>query len=61
MAVSTQLFSAILAMDAYNRGYGAKLPGLSDSPGTGLGNAIILTSEGGDAARAVGFYGIAYA
>jgi Ca2+-binding RTX toxin-like protein len=48
-------------MDAYNRGYGAKLPGLSDSPGTGLGNAIILTSEGGDAARAVGFYGIAYA
>ena len=60
MAISNTLFSAVLAMDAYNRGYNAKVPGLSDAAGTGLGNAIVADSEGGNAAQAVGFYAIAY-
>lgn len=42
MAISNDLFLAILAMDAYNRGYGA---GMGDPntglPGTQIGNATI--------------------
>lgn len=60
VAISDTLFSAVLALDAYNRGYGAEIPGLSDAPGTGIGNAVVLASEGGESAQAVGFYAIAY-
>lgn len=58
--MSNDLFYAILAMDAYNRGYGAKLSGLSDAVGTKLGNAIVIGSAGDAAAQADGFYAIAY-
>ena len=43
MTISDDLFRAILAMDAYNRGYGAGInfgPG-SDTNGTQIGNATI--------------------
>lgn len=55
--ISSELFHAILAMDAYNRGYGAKLTGLSDAVGTKLGKATVIGSAT-DAAD--GFYAIAY-
>lgn len=58
--ISNELFYAILAMDAYNRGYNAKLSGLSDAIGTRLGNATVIGSAGGAAAQADGFYAIAY-
>jgi hypothetical protein len=58
--MSNELFYAILAMDAYNRGYDAKLTGLSDAVGTKLGNATVIGSAGGAAAQADGFYAIAY-
>lgn len=57
---------AILAMDAYNRGYN---PGISfgsnskqspDTPGIKIGNAEIYRANGDAAAQAVGFYAIAY-
>ena len=60
------LFRAILAMDSYNRGYGAGISNLVD---TGLGTATILfdaeDSESfpqgeDDAAQDAGFYAIAY-
>lgn len=60
MSISPTLFSAILAMDSYNRGYDAGLPGLSDAPGTRLGDATILTSDGNTVAQRAGFYGIAW-
>lgn len=59
-AMSNELWYAILAMDAYDRGYGAKLPGLSDAGGTRLGNATIIGAAGDAAAQADGFYAIAY-
>lgn len=55
--ISNELFHAILAMDAYNRGPGAKLTGLSDAIGTKLGNATVIGSV---ADPADGFYAIAY-
>lgn len=58
--MSNELFHAILAMDAYDRGYGAKLTGLSDAIGTKLGNATVIGSAGDAAAQADGFYAIAY-
>lgn len=58
--ISNELFYAILAMDSYNRGYNAKLSGLSDAVGTKLGNATVIGSAGGGAAQADGFYAIAY-
>lgn len=58
--ISDNLFFAILAMDAYNRGYDAKLSGLSDAIGTKIGNATVIGSAGDAAAKADGFYAIAY-
>ena len=58
--LSTKLTHAILALDAYNRGYDAKLSGLSDAPGTRLGQATILSSDGGSQAQKIGFYALAY-
>ena len=55
--MSNELFNAILAMDAYNRGNGAKLTGLSDAVGTKLGNATVI---GTSTVAADGFYAIAY-
>lgn len=61
MAIATQadLFLAILALDAYNRGYnpGMTFNGGSDSPGTEIGDARILDSS---ADTSTSFYAIAY-
>ena len=58
--LSHELFYAILAMDAYNRGYGAKLPNLSDATGTQLGDAKIIGASGGKGSQDIGFYALAY-
>jgi hypothetical protein len=39
MAISRDLFLSILALDSYNRGYGAGISNLSDTDGTRLGTA----------------------
>jgi len=59
------LFLAILAMDAYNRGYGAGIEDLAVSANnTMLGNATIITdstlSLGLQPTQSAGFYAIAY-
>ncbi len=41
MTVSNELFMAILAMDAYNRGYGAGLA----VDGTSVGDAVIIAAQ----------------
>jgi hypothetical protein len=62
--MNIDLFDAILAMDSYNRGYGFGLnlggDTNSDVSGTGIGDAIILTSKGDQPAQQDGFYAIAY-
>lgn len=67
MAMNDNLFKAILAMDAYNRGYDANikfgtLAGTVslDAQGTQIGNATILDSNGNAAAQDIGFYALAY-
>lgn len=59
-----KVFLSILAMDSYNRGYGAGLRGLPVAANvTRLGNATIRTDstiELGSAAQSAGFYAIAY-
>lgn len=64
MTLQPELFKAILAMDAYNRGYdeGIELPVILNN--TQIGNAIIasqIDSTEGSAARNIGFYALAYA
>ena len=58
MAISSELMYAILAMDAYNRGYNPAIV----LGGTNIGTATIgsdeLLPEGSEAA---GFYAVAYA
>ena len=63
-----QVFLSLLALDAYNRGYGENVGGLEFVPNvTKLGHATIIedaiTNEELDAADviAAGFYAIAYA
>ena len=61
--MTKDLLLAILAMDAYNRGYGEGIEGLSDAIGTKIGTATI--SEGSDTDAdssevAAGFYAVAY-
>lgn len=66
MTISSELFLAILSMDAYNRGYNAGIggpDGLGSSNGTGIGNASITAasdSSENSAERAAGFYAVAY-
>ena len=60
MTMSSGLFSAILAMDSYNRGYNSGLAGLLDVPGTQIGDATIIDSAVDPAAQQDGFYAIAY-
>ncbi len=64
MTISKDLYLAILAMDAYNRGYGVGIGGLSGI-GSKLGSATILTDSETQAvtkssAAAAGFYAVAY-
>ena len=65
--MNSDLFKAILALDSYNRGYGAsiKFGNLSgnnsvDAPETPIGNATIFRANGDLTAQSIGFYGIAY-
>jgi len=62
MALSKDLFQAILSMDSYNRGYGAGINfGVaSDAVNTEIGEARIIATRGQSDAQAVGFYGLAY-
>jgi len=68
MAISNDLFLAILAMDAYNRGYnaGIKDPNAGQDQGllgTSIGNATISTASNtqeGSAQRNASFYAQSY-
>ncbi|MFM9973084.1 MAG: hypothetical protein ACKVON_00745 [Beijerinckiaceae bacterium] len=60
MAISRDLFLSILALDSYNRGYGAgTVINVGNAP-IRLGNAEFIDSRGTAAAADRGFYGIAY-
>jgi hypothetical protein len=62
MTVSPTLMQAILAMDAYNRGYNEGITGLGGI-GSQIGNAVISNeSDTGvnDPGVAAGFYAVAY-
>jgi hypothetical protein len=60
--MNSGVFRAILAMDAYNRGYGAgiKLGEDSHAPGTAIGNAFVIQSKGDTEAEAASFYALAH-
>jgi hypothetical protein len=62
MAISKDLFLAILSMDAYNRGYGSGINfgSNSDAVGTAIGNAFIWATRGQPDAQSAGFYALAY-
>ncbi|HQU29583.1 MAG TPA: hypothetical protein PKZ24_10480 [Nitrospirales bacterium] len=63
MATSPELMYAILAMDAYNRGYNPGIGELSDDIGTQIGTATISNRSSSDPngpAFASGFYAVAY-
>jgi hypothetical protein len=51
------LLRAILAMDAYNRGYNAGIKNLNESP---IGDATFFKDKGDTTAQAAGFYAVAY-
>lgn len=61
MSVSSELMYAIMAMDAYNRGYNPGIAGLG-----GMGSQVGTATVGIDAddpegvAQAAGFYAVAY-
>ena len=72
MAISKELFLALLSMDAYNRGYGSgiadgvnldpdgnDLDGLG-GPGSRIGSALVTRDDISEVAQAAGFYAIAY-
>ena len=70
MAISKDLFLALLSMDAYNRGYGAGVGGAIDGLGSSsdgsqsLGYATIAfnlnDAQIAPEAQAAGFYAVAY-
>lgn len=61
MAISKDLFLAILALDSYNRGYNVGVSGLSDNLGTEIGSARISGRPmDPTAAASIGFYATAY-
>lgn len=60
MTISRDLFLSILALDSYNRGYGAGVSGLSEATGTQLGSAQIVDQQGEEADKDIGFYATAY-
>ena len=73
MAISKDVFLSILAMDSYNRGYGAGISDAGDSDPDGLGETKNVSTVGtaivsytitdadlSNEAQASGFYAIAY-
>jgi hypothetical protein len=61
MTISRDLFLSILALDSYNRGYGAGKTIIGDdAPTTKLGTAEILRYRVNADPADKGFYGIAY-
>jgi hypothetical protein len=60
MAISRDLFLSILALDSYNRGYGAGTVINTGGAPIKLGNANFLDQRGTANAADKGFYGIAY-
>ena len=59
MTLSSELFNAILSMDAYNRGYDSSIT-LSEVVGTQIGGATITVTRGQNDAQDIGFYALAY-
>ena len=57
MAISSDLFMAILSMDAYNRGYNSSIVALTE---TSIGNATVGIAKGDQAAQDVSFYAQSY-
>jgi hypothetical protein len=70
MALTQDLFMAILSMDAYNRGYGAGIEdetlgsdGLPDGLGEAgyrIGDAVVKDVDLPSGSQAAGFYAVAY-
>jgi len=71
MTIQQNLFLAILAMDSYNRGYNAGVDdgqnivnGIDEDglggEGSQIGNALVSQQDISEAAKAAGFYAIAY-
>ncbi|MEL6877693.1 MAG: hypothetical protein AAGL68_06300 [Pseudomonadota bacterium] len=62
--MNREVFLSLLALDSYNRGYGANIEGLSTAEDTLIGtakigeNAEVLLAPG--VAEQAGFYAIAY-
>ncbi|MEM7778320.1 MAG: hypothetical protein AAF732_22290, partial [Pseudomonadota bacterium] len=59
MTISKDLFLAILAMDAYNRGYREGIEGLG-GVGAYIGDAKIDDDKGDEEAKSLNFYAVAY-
>lgn len=59
-----KLLQAILAMDSYNQGYGARLARVDSDgnvvPYNQIATVTIIRSEGGTSTQDIGFYAIAY-
>ena len=60
MTLSSELEFALLSLDSYNRGYNPGIPGLSDAPGTQVGNWTILDTDLPTGSEAASFYAAAY-
>jgi hypothetical protein len=59
--MTNDLYKAIFAMDAYNRGYASSIDyGQSDVVNTQIGEAYISATRGQADAIGIGFYGVAY-
>jgi hypothetical protein len=60
MTISLELEYAILSLDSYNRGYNPGVSGLSDVPGTPVGNWTILDTDLPAGSEVANFYASAY-
>jgi hypothetical protein len=58
--MNRDLFLAILAMDSYNRGYGAGISGLNENGDIGNATIRVFSVDEQDGWQAAGFYAIAY-
>jgi hypothetical protein len=60
VVMNRDVFLSILAMDSYNRGYGANVGRLSQSGSIGTATIGINADDPAGVAQAVGFYAVAY-